>query len=107
MNSKFELREEIFHERIVKGKALKIGERTLYPVIQILCMENGKFWFESILPLALAVVDSDTKYLIPLTEADDLRLEYPELDKICQELGIKITVKNESDKSKYESDKSI
>ncbi len=88
MSAKFEDTPGIWEEEIVKGKALKIGDKTLYPVIQILTLEKGgKFWFKSVTPIAIAVLEPDNRYLIHLRDEEEN--ETPEIEDILDELEIK------------------
>ena len=68
MSPKFADWKELFEKKILKGKAIKIANRTIYPVIQISTLEiEGVFWFETITPIAIAVIEANNKYLLPLT----------------------------------------
>lgn len=94
MSSEFEDTLETLEEEIVKGKALKIGDRTLYPVIEILTLEKGgKFWFKSVTPIAIAVLEPDNRYLIHLRDEEEIETpekegDTTETDDIWDELGI-------------------
>jgi len=60
--------KEVKTETVV-GEALKIGDRTLYPVIQVSTLNRkGKNFFGWVSPLAIAVVEPTQKYVIPLTD---------------------------------------
>jgi len=50
------------------GKMFQIGERTFYPIIEISTVEMETSFVESISPIALVVVESLKKYILPLTE---------------------------------------
>ena len=90
MNSIFGNLDGNFQEDIVKGKPLKIGKRTIYPVIQLSNIEiKGIFWFESITPVALAVIEPDNRYFIPLDE-ENLEINDWLKNEPWAELGIKI-----------------
>ena len=56
----------------VVGKALKIDDRTLYPIIRIsiLKKEERNFFGTWISPLAMVVVEPAEEYVIPLTDED-------------------------------------
>ncbi len=52
---------------ITKGKSVKIGDRTIYPVVMLSTIVlNQKFTYDSITPFALAVVEPDGRYFISL-----------------------------------------
>ena len=91
MNSLFEDQEDNFQEEIVKGKAIKIDERTIYPIIQVTTLElQGKFRFESISPIAIAIIESDNRYFIPFDEENDEINELLKREELWDELGIEI-----------------
>lgn len=52
------------------GEALKIGDRTLYPVIQVstLNRKGQNFFGAWVSPLAMVVVEPTQEYAIPLTD---------------------------------------
>jgi len=61
---------------IVIGEALKIGNRTLYPVVQVstLNVKKGVFIGGCVLPIAIVIVEPTLEYVISLTE-EKLTLE--------------------------------
>jgi hypothetical protein len=97
MSSEFEDTSGIWEEEIVKGKSIKIGDRTLCPVIEILTLErDGKFWFKSVTPFAIEVLEPDNRYIIPLWEDKEVDetspkddIEKSKTDGIRDELEIK------------------
>jgi hypothetical protein len=105
MNLKLEDMAEMAEERIIKGSPLQIGSRTFYPIIKISNLtREGKFYFKSILPLAIAVLEPGEKYLISLNESDSYKMDCPELNQICEELGIKTILyaeKNDSESDDF------
>jgi hypothetical protein len=83
MNSGFEVEEEFFEKKILKGEALRIGDRVIYPVIQVSTLEfDDKFWFESITPIAIAVSEVDKKYLISLCDEESEEYQSIKLEEI-------------------------
>ncbi len=83
MNSEFGDEEEFLEKKILKGAALKIGNRTIYPVIQVSTLEfEDKFWYESIIPIAIAVLEADNKYLIPLNDEETAEYQSIKLEEI-------------------------
>ena len=83
MNSGFEVEEEFFEKKILKGEALRIGDRVIYPVIQVSTLEfDDKFWFESITPIAFAVLEVDKKYLISLCDEESEEYQSIKLEEI-------------------------
>ena len=94
MNSKFNNWNNNFQKEIIKGKPIKVNQRTIYPVIQINYITiKDIFWFESVIPIAIAVIEPDEKYLMFLTETD---CDNPELDGLCAEMEIKNKIKCKS-----------
>jgi len=61
--------KEVKTETVIR-EALKIGDRTLYPVIQVLTLKTkGQNFFGAwISPLAIVVVEPTQEYVIPLTD---------------------------------------
>lgn len=91
MNSKIDNWKKNFQKKIIKGKPIKVNQRTIYPVIQITnisIMDN--FWFESISPIAIAVIEPYEKYFVPLNEEEKRINELLEDDGLWDELGIDI-----------------
>jgi hypothetical protein len=83
MDLKLEEIEEIRAEKIVKGKPIKIGDRTIYPLIKVSTVEYGdKFTFESILPIAIGIIETENEYLIYLNDDAVENCESPEADEI-------------------------
>lgn len=78
------LDDKIEYNKIIsKGKPIKIGERIIYPIAQILTFEIGdKLISESIVPFAIAVVEPENKYIIPLDKEND------EINKLINKKGI-------------------
>lgn len=74
---------------ITKGKPVKIENRTIYPVIMLSTIEfKDKFTYESITPFALAVIEADRKYFIPLDEENEKIKELLGEDGLWKELGL-------------------
>ncbi len=72
------------------GEVLKIGDRTLYPVIQVSTLNrNGKGFFGVwISPLAIVVVEPTQKYAISLTsEAITLDQLLEKVPSLKEKLG--------------------
>jgi hypothetical protein len=83
MSSEFGVGEEFLKKKILKGNALRIGDRIIYPMIQVSTLEfEDKFWFESITPIAIAVLEKNNKYLISLTDEESEEYQSLELDEI-------------------------
>ncbi len=83
MNSEFGFGEEFLDKKILKGEALRIGDRVIYPVIQVSTLEfEDKFWFESITPIAMAVLEVDKKYLISLCDEESEEYQSIKLEEI-------------------------
>ncbi len=75
--------EEFLEKKILKGEALKIGDRIIYPVIQVSTLEfEDKFWFESIIPLAIAVLEAGNKYLVPLIDEESEEYQSIKLEEL-------------------------
>ena len=85
------LDDKIEYNKIIsKGKPIKIGERIIYPIAQILTFEiEDKFISESIIPFAIAVIEPDNKYLISFDEENEEINELINKDGIWEELGLK------------------
>jgi len=64
--------EIILKTDTVIGKALKIDDRTLYPIIQISTLKRKKKNFIGawISPLAIVIAEPTKEYVIPLTDED-------------------------------------
>lgn len=91
MNSKFNNWNNNFQKEIIKGKPIKVNQRTIYPVIQINYITiKDIFWFESVTPIAIAVIEPDEKYFVPLNEEENRINELLENDGLWDELGIDI-----------------
>lgn len=91
MNSKFKSWNNNFQKEIIKGKPIKINQRTIYPVIQINYITiKDIFWFESVTPIAIAVIEPDEKYIVPLNEEENRINELLEDNGLWDELGIDI-----------------
>jgi hypothetical protein len=74
---------------ITRGKPVKIENRTIYPVIMFSTIEfKDKFTYESITPFALAVIEADRKYFIPLDEENEKIKELLSEDGLWKELGL-------------------
>ena len=83
MSSEFGVGEEFLKKMILKGNVLRIGDRIIYPMIQVSTLEfEDKFWFESITPIAIAVLEKNNKYLISLTDEESEEYQSLELDEI-------------------------
>jgi hypothetical protein len=83
MSSEFGVGEEFLKKKILKGNVLRIGDRIIYPMIQVSTLEfEDKFWFESITPIAIAVLEKNNKYLISLTDEESEEYQSLELDEI-------------------------
>jgi hypothetical protein len=50
------------------GKIFEIGDRTFYSIVQISTIDMENSFAESISPVALVVVETLKKYILPLTE---------------------------------------
>ncbi|MCP8311205.1 MAG: hypothetical protein L6N95_01965 [Candidatus Methylarchaceae archaeon HK01B] len=64
------LREVKIETDTVVGEALKIGDRTLYPVIRVVTInrEGEGFFGVWVSPLAMVVIEPAQEYALPLTE---------------------------------------
>lgn len=61
--------KDSYNKVISKGKSIIIGERTIYPIIMVSTYEVAdKYFYESITPLALAVIEPEQKYFVALDE---------------------------------------
>lgn len=102
MNLNLENIGEMVEERIIKGTPIKLESRTFYPIIQISKITiEGEFYFKSILPIAIAVLEPTEKYIISLKESNFEKAE-PELDQICEELGIKTKLNATHNRLEYD-----
>lgn len=89
MRPNSEYKDENFEKEILKAEAIKIGEKTIYPVIQVSTLEiEGIFWLETITPIALAVLDTSGKYLVPLGSEESEEYQKSEEYKIYQTLKL-------------------
>lgn len=50
------------------GKVFELGERTIYPIVEVSTHESENGFYESLTPTALVVVEPVKKYILPLTE---------------------------------------
>ena len=81
--------EGSIHKVITKGKAVKIENRTIYPVIMFSTIEfEDKFTYESITPFALAVIEADSKYFIPFDKENKIIQDLLSEDGLWKELGL-------------------
>lgn len=79
---------------ITKSKSIKIGNRVIYPVIMFSTIEfNDKFTYESITPFALAVIEGDQRYFIPLDEENEKIKELLSEDLLWKDLGLELDKK--------------
>ncbi len=77
------------NKSIIKGESIKIGSRTIYPVIAFSTIEfDDKFIYDSITPFALAVIEPDQKYFISLDEENEEIKELLSKDELWKELGL-------------------
>jgi len=89
MSPKYGDEAEIFEKKILKGKPIIVADRTIYPVVQVSTLEiEGIFWFETIIPLAMAILDTGGKYLVPLGSEESEEYKKSEEYKIYQSLEI-------------------
>lgn len=81
--------EYSIEKAITKGKVIKVGDRTIYPVIIFSTVEfKDKFTYESITPFALAVIEPDRKYFISLDEENEEIMELLCDDELWSKLGL-------------------
>jgi hypothetical protein len=82
--------QELSIEKVIsKGRSIEIGNRVIFPVIMLSTIEVGdKFTYESITPFALAVIEGDQKYFIPLDEENEKIKEILSEDGLWKELGL-------------------
>lgn len=52
------------------GKAFEIGEKTIYPIVDVSTVESDNGFFESITPTALVIIEPVKKYILPLSEEE-------------------------------------
>lgn len=84
------INETDYKKVISKGKPLKIGERIIYPLAQVLTFEvEDKFISESIIPFAIAVLEPENKYIIPFDEENEEINKIIDNEGIWDELGLK------------------
>jgi len=89
-DSFLENQKSSYHKSIKKGKYVKIGSRTIYPLMIVTSFEiKDKMIFESITPFALAVIESDQKYFISLDEENQDISEIISKESLWDELEIK------------------
>lgn len=89
MNSITKNLEDYLKKDISKGKPIKVDNRTIYPIIQVLSIEiEDKFRYESLLPIAIAVIESENKYLISLDEENKEITQLLDNENIWDELGL-------------------
>jgi uncharacterized spore protein YtfJ len=52
------------------GKPIEIGERTIYPIVEVSELKGSSYEFMSIVPIALVVVEGENKYMFALNEKE-------------------------------------
>jgi|APFre7841882630_1041343.scaffolds.fasta_scaffold24533_3 uncharacterized spore protein YtfJ len=52
------------------GKPIEIGERTIYPIVEVGESKGPSYEFMSIVPIALVVVEGENKYMFALNEKE-------------------------------------
>ena len=52
------------------GKSIEIGERTIYPIVEVGKLKGPSYEFMSIVPIALVVVEGENKYMFALNEKE-------------------------------------
>jgi uncharacterized spore protein YtfJ len=52
------------------GKPIEIGERTIYPLVEVSELKGPSYEFMSIVPIALVVVEGENKYILALNEKE-------------------------------------
>lgn len=74
--------------KIKRGEPVKIGDRTMYPVIMFSTVVlNQKFTYDSATPFALAVVESSERYFISLDPKSE-RIEKLLNEDLWDEIGL-------------------
>lgn len=84
MNTNFEY-TEFLEKEIVTGKELKVEGKIIIPVIQLIKIEfEDKFFFETITPIAIAIMETESgeKYLLPLIDEESEEYQSIKLDEI-------------------------
>jgi uncharacterized spore protein YtfJ len=52
------------------GKPVKIGERILYPIVEVRELKDPSYEIMSIIPIAIVVVEGKDKYMLALNEKE-------------------------------------
>ncbi|MGZ7044645.1 MAG: hypothetical protein ACXVHM_08620 [Methanobacterium sp.] len=52
------------------GKPIEIGERTIYPIVEVSELKGSSYEFMNIVPIALVVVEGENKYMFALNEKE-------------------------------------
>lgn len=68
----FKNQETSIDKVIKKGEPVKIGNRTIYPVIMFSTIElKDKFTYDAVTPFALAVIEGGERYFVSMDEENE------------------------------------
>lgn len=62
--------QEEVEKNIMVFKPVKVGEKEIYPLVEVVEINLTNFHAQYLEPIALVVVDDDDKYLVPLDEKE-------------------------------------
>lgn len=89
LDSKFESVDISYQKNIIKGKPIIVADRTIYPIIRVLTVEyQDQYIYENILPIAVAVVEYDNRYLVYLDEENQDIKQLIDEDDLWDDLGL-------------------
>jgi hypothetical protein len=78
-----------YQKDIKKGKPIIVTSRTIYPIIRVLTVEyQDMYIYENILPIAMAVVEDDNKYLVYIDEENQENNQLINEDDLWDDLGV-------------------
>jgi hypothetical protein len=82
-------RKSSYDKTITTGKPFIVGDKKIYPIIILSSFSlDDRFIYESITPLALAVIDSDQKYFVSLDEENEEINVFLDNDDLWKRLGL-------------------
>ncbi|MCE5214064.1 MAG: hypothetical protein LLF83_05020 [Methanobacterium sp.] len=89
IDSKFESPDISYQKNILKGKPIILASRTIYPIIRVLTVEyQDQYIYENILPIAMAIIEHDNKYLVYLDEENQEINQLINEDDLWDDLGL-------------------
>jgi uncharacterized spore protein YtfJ len=61
---------EGYDTEIKVGNPIEIGERTIYPLVEVSELKDHSYEFISIIPIAMVIVEGKNKYMFALDEKE-------------------------------------